>query len=168
MRKKRENLQEPAHVTDVFGPCPDCAGDACTMGCGHGALTFREVVAGAVLEMETAQLSAHAPILKLLKRIDPNLRLSALERYEARSNTPLASEAEEERDQSMTPDEIKAAGAALGLKKSELAEMLGITPARTTQTMSDWITGRQQMDMARSRLLRAYLDGYRPDDWPQK
>lgn len=66
----------------------------------------------------------------------------------------------------MNGNEIKAAREALGLKNADLAAMLDITPARATQTISDWVTGRQQMDGARARLLRAYLAGYRPDDWP--
>lgn len=67
----------------------------------------------------------------------------------------------------MTPDEIKSARTVLGLNNADLATMLDISPTRAKQTISDWITGKRQMDGARGRLLRAYLAGYRPDDWPQ-
>lgn len=65
------------------------------------------------------------------------------------------------------PDEIKAARERLGLTLTEMAAMLD-TDAKSLRCM--------EMDpavkMARTppprlvRLLEAYLDGYRPADWP--
>ena len=68
----------------------------------------------------------------------------------------------------MTPAEIKQARQTLALSVAEFAFMLD-TDALTVR--------RMEMDSSRStarkpavrmqRLIRAYLDGYRPDDWPQ-
>ena len=66
----------------------------------------------------------------------------------------------------MTPKEFQKARQSLGLSAPDLARVLGISPARATQTFSDWFRGVKPMDAARARLMRAYLDGYRPDDWP--
>lgn len=91
MTGEREQMQEPAHVAEVFGPCPDCEGGTCTMNCGPGTFTFREVVAAAVLEMEAAKSEkAHASIVRLLNRINPNLLLSVMEQYAARNGKPPA------------------------------------------------------------------------------
>jgi DNA-binding XRE family transcriptional regulator len=67
----------------------------------------------------------------------------------------------------MTPDEIRGARVLLGLSQSQLAELLE-TDAQTVR--------RMEMDQNRSthrlpaprmcRLIMAYVDGYRPDDWP--
>jgi DNA-binding XRE family transcriptional regulator len=67
----------------------------------------------------------------------------------------------------MTPDEIRGARVLLGLSQSQLAELLE-TDAQTVR--------RMEMDQNRSthrlpaprmcRLIMAYVDGYRPNDWP--
>ena len=62
--------------------------------------------------------------------------------------------------------DLDQARAALGLSAVDLVRMLGVSPDRARQTLSDWRTGRRQMDEARARLLAAYLSGYRPPDWP--
>ena len=99
MTDESEKMHEPAHVTDVLGPCPDCDGGVCTMTCEPGTLTFREVVAAAVLEMEAAKSEkAHASIVRLLNRINPNLLLSAAERYATRKSLAPASGTEEKLD----------------------------------------------------------------------
>lgn len=95
MTGAREQMQEPAHVAEVFGPCPDCDGGTCTMNCDPGTFTFREVVAAAVLEIEAAKSDkAHASIVRLLNRIDPNLLLSVMERYAARNSKLTEAEGE--------------------------------------------------------------------------
>jgi DNA-binding transcriptional regulator YiaG len=66
----------------------------------------------------------------------------------------------------MTPAEFQQARQLLGLSNAQLARMLGLSPARATQTFSDWANDVRTMDESRARLLRAYLDGYRPADWP--
>lgn len=62
---------------------------------------------------------------------------------------------------------LKEARITLGLSTTQLGVMLGLSPARAGQTVSDWTRGVRQMDEGRARLLQAYLDGYRPADWPQ-
>lgn len=67
----------------------------------------------------------------------------------------------------MTPTEIKSARHALGLSLREFASMLD-----TDETTAR----RMEMDESKSsfrkpaprmvRLIDAYLDGYRPGDWP--
>lgn len=68
----------------------------------------------------------------------------------------------------MTPAEIKAACTELGLTQGELAKMLDMQDARTLRTMLAAPTaGSQRPPAARVvRLIKAYLSGYRPDDWP--
>ena len=63
----------------------------------------------------------------------------------------------------MTPAEFKAGRAALGLNQTEMAAMLGYT----RQCTISWIeTGKMNIGPSVLRLMRAYLDGYRPADWP--
>lgn len=66
----------------------------------------------------------------------------------------------------MTPDEFAQARQKLGLRNADLARLLGVAEGRATKTIYDWRHGVYPLDAARVRLLRAYLDGYRPPDWP--
>ena len=64
----------------------------------------------------------------------------------------------------MTPEEIHAARKQLGLSQPQLARLLGYgAPPRVAEIES----GKRAPGEAVARLLRAYLDGYRPADWPQ-
>lgn len=63
----------------------------------------------------------------------------------------------------MTPAEIKAARQKLGLTQAGLARVLGYS---TPRKVSDIETGQKKPSASVVRLLRAFLDGYRPDDWP--
>lgn len=63
----------------------------------------------------------------------------------------------------MTPAEIIAARKELGLTQAGLARMLGYS-SRTGAYKIE--TGLVKPSAAVVRLLRAYLDGYRPEDWP--
>lgn len=65
----------------------------------------------------------------------------------------------------MTPAEIKEARQSLGLTGGQLAPLLGYSARRAEQAMSEIESGKTMNDAAR-RLLQAYLDGYRPADWP--
>lgn len=71
------------------------------------------------------------------------------------------------RDHVMTHDEIKAARQTLGLSVNDMARLLGHAPVHQRRLES-----AEDVDMHRVarpttvRLLRAYLDGYRPADWP--
>ena len=69
----------------------------------------------------------------------------------------------------MTPSELKSARKSLGLTTAQPGAMLD-TDAQTIRRMEQ----RGDANTFRSpaprmlRLLRAYLDGYRPADWPVK
>jgi DNA-binding transcriptional regulator YiaG len=69
----------------------------------------------------------------------------------------------------MTHTEIRAARLALGLTQAELAKMLNVE-ARTVRRMeSDPAHSTHRKPAVRMvRLIRAYLDGHRPVDWPTK
>lgn len=67
----------------------------------------------------------------------------------------------------MTPAEIKQARQSLGLTQSQLAAMLDTDPRAIRAMESDPSTSKHRTPAPRMvRLLQAYLDGYRPDDWP--
>lgn len=63
----------------------------------------------------------------------------------------------------MTPAEIREARKTLGLNQSQLAALLGYGAAAR---ISEVERGERTPSDAVTRLLRAYLDGYRPEDWP--
>lgn len=64
----------------------------------------------------------------------------------------------------MTPAEIREARLALGLTLSQLASLLGYEAERQTGYKIE--SGIRPLRAPQERLLRAYLSGYRPDDWP--
>jgi transcriptional regulator with XRE-family HTH domain len=65
----------------------------------------------------------------------------------------------------MTPDDIREARKALGLSQRELATLLGYGDV---MRVSEIERGVRVAGDAVERLLRAYLDGYRPNDWPKR
>lgn len=69
----------------------------------------------------------------------------------------------------MTPIEIKEARRKLGLSTAQLGAMLDTDPQtiRRMEQRADAKTFRSPAPRM-LRLLRAYLDGYRPADWPVK
>ncbi len=66
----------------------------------------------------------------------------------------------------MSPNEIRAARAALGLSLDKMAAMLGYDGAYRKDQMHKLEIGARDLRPVQERLLRAYLSGYRPDDWP--
>ena len=68
----------------------------------------------------------------------------------------------------MTPDEIREARLTLGLSRAQLARLLDLGRAQDVQRMEMPVTAatHRPMPVRAERLLRAYLAGYRPDDWP--
>jgi len=65
----------------------------------------------------------------------------------------------------MTPARIREARQMLGLTQAQLSAVMG---TRGQGTVSEWETGRRNISGMAWRLLSAYLDGYRPPDWPQQ
>jgi len=67
----------------------------------------------------------------------------------------------------MTPTEIKEARQTLGLSVKGLAQMLDTdgSTIRKMETSPDKSTHRKPAPRM-MRLITAYLDGYRPTDWP--
>lgn len=67
----------------------------------------------------------------------------------------------------MTPKDIKQARQSLGLSTVQLATLLDTDPqtVRRMEQREDANTFRKPAPRM-IRLIRAYLDGYRPADWP--
>jgi|GEM_PF-2198724 len=62
----------------------------------------------------------------------------------------------------MTPAELKAARDRLGLSRAQMARLLDIKDARSYGRFE---TSRP-LPVRAERLIRAYLAGHRPADWP--
>lgn len=67
----------------------------------------------------------------------------------------------------MTPTELKEARHMLGLSVADLARLLD-TDAQSIRRMeqSESASTFRRPAPRMIRLIRAYLDGYRPTDWP--
>jgi hypothetical protein len=67
----------------------------------------------------------------------------------------------------MTPTQFREARRMLGLSVRQLAAMLEVEP-EVVRRMEVQIGsgGHRPVRSSTERLLRAYLDGYRPPDWP--
>ena len=66
----------------------------------------------------------------------------------------------------MTPQDLKQARLKLGLTLSECAKLLGYDGNHANQQLRRMESGERDIRPAQERLIKAYLDGYRPDDWP--
>lgn len=68
----------------------------------------------------------------------------------------------------MTPAEIKKARHAMGLSVADLARLLDTDPqtVRRMEQSEDANTFRRPAPRM-VRLLTAYVEGYRPQDWPE-
>ena len=68
----------------------------------------------------------------------------------------------------MTPAEIKEARQSLGLSVPQLAALLETDPQtiRPAWEQSETANTFRSPAPRMARLIRAYLAGYRPDDWP--
>lgn len=64
----------------------------------------------------------------------------------------------------MTPDQIKDARQSLGLSQEDMARMMGY---RSKSRLSEIERGKKPISDAATRLLAAYMSGYRPEDWPK-
>jgi transcriptional regulator with XRE-family HTH domain len=65
----------------------------------------------------------------------------------------------------MAPDEIKHARKVLGLTQAQMAMVMGYADKTRISHIE---AGREKISRQAELLLRAYLDGYRPDGWPSK
>ena len=63
----------------------------------------------------------------------------------------------------MTPADILAARKALGLTQEQLARVMGYGGK---VRISEFEHGTRKPSDQALRLMRAYLEGYRPQDWP--
>lgn len=63
----------------------------------------------------------------------------------------------------MTPDALRAARESLGLTGAQMAALLGMSGHARVY---EYENGTRNPSGAALRLYRAYLDGYRPPDWP--
>ena len=67
----------------------------------------------------------------------------------------------------MTPTEFKEARHTLGLTLSQAARLLGYRGKHAMQQIRQMESGDKSIRPPQIRLMRAYLDGYRPEDWPK-
>ena len=68
----------------------------------------------------------------------------------------------------MTPEDIKEARQTLGLTQAQLGDLLDTVQTTVRRMEMDPIRATHRSPAPRMvRLLRAYLDGYRPADWPR-
>lgn len=65
----------------------------------------------------------------------------------------------------MTID-TKEARQTLGLTQAQMGQMLGYQGERVRQMVYEIEAGTKPLMPCQTRLLQAYLDGYRPEDWP--
>lgn len=67
----------------------------------------------------------------------------------------------------MIHDEIRRARVQLGLTQAQMAQMLD-TDAQSVRRweMAPDATTHRKVPVRAMRLVRAYLSGYRPEDWP--
>lgn len=66
----------------------------------------------------------------------------------------------------MTPAAFKEARHTLGLTLSQAARLLGYQGKHAMQQVRQMESGDRAIRAPQVRLMRAYLDGYRPEDWP--
>jgi DNA-binding XRE family transcriptional regulator len=66
----------------------------------------------------------------------------------------------------MTAHDLKGSRALLGLTQEQMGAMLGYQGAHIRQIIYEIETGRKPLMPCQRRLLEAYLEGYRPKDWP--
>ena len=66
----------------------------------------------------------------------------------------------------MTPTQLKEARHKLGLSLSQMARMLGYSGTHAMQQIRHMENGDRSIREPQKRLVKAYLEGYRPKDWP--
>ena len=68
----------------------------------------------------------------------------------------------------MSPEAAKEARLALGLTQEQMATLLGYGGPEPRHAW--WLieSKRRPLREPQRRLLQAYLEGYRPSDWPER
>lgn len=67
----------------------------------------------------------------------------------------------------MTPTELKEARRKLGLSVKQMATLLGVHPIQVRRMeLDESLASHRPVMPTTERLIRAWLDGYRPADWP--
>ena len=66
----------------------------------------------------------------------------------------------------MTPADLKEARLTLGLTLTQLAPLLGYYGNNGPRLVRRMESGDRTIRPPQVLLMRAYLSGYRPDDWP--
>lgn len=75
------------------------------------------------------------------------------------------------KDPQMTAQDVRDAQERLGLSDAQLARMLGMNDSvhvRRLKVLDTSKSSHRKVSPAMARLIRCYLDGYRPSDWPTK
>ena len=67
----------------------------------------------------------------------------------------------------MTPEQLEQARHKLGLSGPKMAAMLGTDGREWRRLVNPSDARHREPTNAQVRLIRAYLDGYRPADWPK-
>jgi transcriptional regulator with XRE-family HTH domain len=69
----------------------------------------------------------------------------------------------------MTGKDLKAARLRLSLSNSQLAALIGMRPVTVRRMeMDPSNAGHRTINPQVRRLVKAYLSGYRPPDWPDQ
>lgn len=68
----------------------------------------------------------------------------------------------------MTPEEFRQARKAFGLSSRQLALVLGYKYGNAVRQFETTGTSHRQPPRQTALLMQAYLDGYRPKDWPER
>lgn len=67
----------------------------------------------------------------------------------------------------MTPEQFKSARHKLGLSVSEAARLLGVSDIQIRRLETDpKFDSHRPVNETMERLIKSYLRGYRPADWP--
>ena len=66
----------------------------------------------------------------------------------------------------MKARQIQEARRKLGLTLEQMATLLGYQGVERRQQANDLESGRRTIREPQRRLVEAYLEGYRPRDWP--
>lgn len=68
----------------------------------------------------------------------------------------------------MTPAGLKEARRSLGLSLRQMATLLGYEGTDAQRMARHLEEGTRPLRPAQRRLAQAYVDGYRPADWPKE